>query len=100
MDTDVYVFSQASNMGAYLMKNCCKILEEEVRIIKKIQQDETWLEGERRHCEVSPEDQKVKERAEQVILEHLQDIEREALYHCYDENNKDCQVCKRCIIGE
>lgn len=100
MNVNADVLERFDNTEAYLMKKCCKILDEEIKIIKKIQSDEIWLEGERRHCEVSKEDSKVKEKTEQVIMEHLQEIEEEALSHCYVENNEDCKKCKICIKGK
>jgi hypothetical protein len=40
----------------------------ELQVIQKIIQDETWLEGERRGCWVSPEDPVVRERVCAVVL--------------------------------
>jgi hypothetical protein len=40
----------------------------ELPVIEKIIQDETWLEGERRGCPVTPEDPVVRENVCQVIL--------------------------------
>ncbi len=37
-------------------------------LIRKIIEDETWLEGERRHQPVSPEDPQVRENVCRVIL--------------------------------
>jgi hypothetical protein len=44
------------------------ILTSEVQVIKKIIRDETWLEGERRGCPVSPEDTVVRERVCAIVL--------------------------------
>ena len=43
-------------------------LFQQLPIIRKIIADETWLEGERRGCAVSPTDAAVRERVCQVIL--------------------------------
>lgn len=50
------------------MKSLDRITFLELSIIEKIIADETWLEGERRHCEVSPRDPVVQENVCQVIL--------------------------------
>ena len=44
------------------------ILFHELPVIQKIIDDETWLEGERRHCWVSPEDPVVRENVCIVLL--------------------------------
>jgi hypothetical protein len=44
------------------------VLLQEIPAIKKIIADETWLEGERRGCPVSPSDGVVRENVCQVIL--------------------------------
>lgn len=44
------------------------ILAREAQVIKKIIRDETWLEGERRGCPVSPNDAVVRERVCEIIL--------------------------------
>jgi hypothetical protein len=44
------------------------IIAREIPIIQKIIQDETWFEGERRGCFVSPDDPIVQLNACQVIL--------------------------------
>ncbi|PTY00539.1 hypothetical protein [Opitutus sp. ER46] len=44
------------------------VLLRELPVIQKIIQDETWLEGERRGCPVSPSDHVVRENVCQVIL--------------------------------
>lgn len=42
--------------------------------IQKIIEDETWLEGERRHCWVSPDDPVVRENVCRVILRIGQEL--------------------------
>lgn len=44
------------------------IVTREIPVIQKIIQDETWLEGERRGCSVSPADSVVREKVCDVIL--------------------------------
>jgi hypothetical protein len=44
------------------------ILAREAQVIKKIIRDETWLEGERRGCPVSPEDAVVRARVCDIVL--------------------------------
>ncbi len=44
------------------------VIFRELSLIHKIIADETWLEGERRGCEVSPRDPVVRENVCQVIL--------------------------------
>ena len=44
------------------------IISRELTWIQKVIQDETWLEGERRHSPVSPDDPKVREIVCAVIL--------------------------------
>jgi hypothetical protein len=45
------------------------VLFREIPVIRKIIQDETWLEGERRGCEVAPTDCVVRENVCRVILQ-------------------------------
>ena len=45
------------------------VLFREIPVIRKIIQDETWLEGERRGCEVAPTDHVVRENVCRVILQ-------------------------------
>lgn len=47
---------------------CDPILYRQLPVIQKIIDDETWLEGERRGCWVSPDDPVVCENVCQVIL--------------------------------
>ncbi len=44
------------------------IILREIPVIRKIIQDETWLEGERRGCVVKADDQIVRERVCEVVL--------------------------------
>ena len=44
------------------------ILIREIPVIQQIIRDETWLEGERRGCAVTPDDQVVRENVCRVIL--------------------------------
>jgi hypothetical protein len=44
------------------------VVVRQVPLIKKIIADETWLEGERRRCAVSPNDPVVREKVCQVVL--------------------------------
>ena len=54
------------------------IIFRELRVIHQIILDETWLEGERRGCYVSPEDPVVRENVCRVILRIGQQL-RESL---------------------
>lgn len=45
------------------------VLLREIPVIRKIIQDETWLEGERRGCHVMPDDRVVRENVCRVILQ-------------------------------
>jgi hypothetical protein len=44
------------------------VVERELPVIRKIIQDETWLEGERRGCRVNADDRVVRERVCEVVL--------------------------------
>ena len=44
------------------------VIHSELRVIKQIIRDETWLEGERRGCAVSPNDPVVRENTCRIIL--------------------------------
>ena len=44
------------------------IVLRELPVIQKVIEDETWYEGERRGCYVSPEDPVVREKVCEVIL--------------------------------
>ena len=58
------------------MNSCDPIVFQQLPVIQKIIQDETWLEGERRGCHVRPDDSVVRERVCEVVLrvgQHLRD---------------------------
>lgn len=44
------------------------VISQQIPVIHKIIQDETWLEGERRGCRVPPNDPAVRENVCRVIL--------------------------------
>ncbi len=50
------------------MKLLDPVLFHQLQMIEKIIQDETWLEGERRGCTVSPRDAIVREKVCTIIL--------------------------------
>jgi hypothetical protein len=50
------------------------VLRREIPVIQKIIRDETWLEGERRGCPVSPTDRVVRENVCKVILRIGQEL--------------------------
>jgi hypothetical protein len=50
------------------MNSVDPVLFRELPVIRKIIEDETWLEGERRGCPVSPYDPAVREKVCLVIL--------------------------------
>jgi hypothetical protein len=54
------------------------VLHHELPVIRKIIDDETWLEGERRGCQVLPTDEIVRERVCEVVLRIGQEL-RETL---------------------
>jgi hypothetical protein len=60
------------------MKTSDPVLFRELPIIQKIIDDETWLEGERRGCHVSPDDQVVREKVCEIVLRVGQEL-RESL---------------------
>jgi hypothetical protein len=45
-----------------------KIIRLEVELVRKMIEDETWLEGERRHCPVWDHDPAVQLRVADIIL--------------------------------
>jgi hypothetical protein len=45
------------------------VVVKEIPVIRKIIQDEMWLEGERRGCQVPPDDRVVRENVCRVILQ-------------------------------
>ena len=44
------------------------VLHRQLPVIRKIIQDETWLEGERRGCPVTPDDRVVREKVCEIVL--------------------------------
>jgi hypothetical protein len=54
------------------------VVSHELPVIRKIIEDETWLEGERRGCRVTPDDHVVRDRVCAVILRIGQQL-REAV---------------------
>jgi hypothetical protein len=50
------------------MLPCDPVLHHQIPVIQKIIQDETWLEGERRGCQVTADDCVVRENVCRVIL--------------------------------
>ena len=56
------------------------VVVRELPVIDKIIHDETWLEGERRGCPVSPKDPVVRENVCRVILRIGREL-RERLMH-------------------
>ena len=54
------------------------VVSRELPVIKKIIDDETWLEGERRGCQVRPDDRAVRERVCAIVLQIGQQL-RESL---------------------
>lgn len=71
------------------MSNCFRIIEEEIKRIKKIQADETWYEGERQHCQIAANDTTVLQRVEQIVIQNIDKIEHEVFQQvCFDCENK------------
>jgi hypothetical protein len=60
------------------MNPCDHILFQQLPVIRKIIEDETWLEAERRGCHVTSDDCMVRDRVCQVILRVGQQL-RESL---------------------
>lgn len=50
------------------------VLHHEIPVIRKIIADETWLEGERRGCAVSPDDRAVRDKVCTIVLEIGQEL--------------------------
>jgi len=55
-----------------------RFTKREMAVIRKIIADETWLEGERRSCEVQPDDPVVLENVAAVIMRIGQQMREEA----------------------
>lgn len=58
------------------------ILFRQLQVVQKIIADETWLEGERRGCPVSPHDRVVRENVCRVILRVGQEMREVATRAC------------------
>ena len=58
------------------MENLDPVAFRELPVIQKIIEDETWYEGERRGCWVSPSDPVVRENVCQVVLRIGGDLRR------------------------
>ena len=50
------------------MKHSDPVLHRQLPAIRKIIQDETWLEGERRGCPVAPDDHVVRAKVCDIVL--------------------------------
>lgn len=74
-------------MEDFSMISTKTLIELELKKIKKIVADETWLEGERRHCPVSPDDAEVQKHVNQVVLQYADQITNEAIEEL---NNQNC----------
>ena len=97
MNSNTNVIGFSTNGRGFDMKKCSKLIQEEVTLIKKIQKDEAWLEGERRNAYVDLNDNVVKEKIDNLLSSHIKEIEVEALRHCYKDDDEDCRKCKECI---
>ena len=75
---------------------CSKLAEAEMRIIRKMQDDETYYEGERRHCPVDRDDPAVKGKCNEIIMLHIDQIEEEAVKDCISREDK-CRKCLKCL---
>jgi hypothetical protein len=50
------------------MRSADPTLLRQLPLIRKIIDDETWLEGERRGCSVSPQDPRVRLKVAEIVL--------------------------------
>jgi hypothetical protein len=75
---------------------CSKLMEAEVRIVRKIRNDETYLESERRHCWVGGDDPGVRSKCNEIIKSHISEIEREAVADCL-VHQEQCRKCLKCL---
>lgn len=71
------------------------IVFQEIRIIEKIIRDETWLEGERRGCPVSPRDPVVCENVCKIILRIGAELRRELSKQAKTSFDCPCQQERR-----
>ncbi len=56
-----------------------EIIKAQISTVTKIINDETWYEGERRHCPVESSDFAVKEKVNKIILECGEQMRRDAV---------------------
>lgn len=75
---------------------CDKLLKKEVEMVEKIKKDELWLEGERRNHFVPEDDKMVAQKVNEIITEHVVDIEHEAAHWCLLNCEKKCDKCLLC----
>jgi hypothetical protein len=64
------------------------VIFRQLPVIQKIIQDETWLEGERRGCCVTPDDRVVRENVCQVILRIGQQL-RDSINASFAHSNEN-----------
>ena len=74
------------------MKTFDPILFRQLPMIKKIIEDETWLEGERRGCRVGSDDRVVRDRVCQVILRIGQQLRDSLSGHSGPIHNPPAEV--------
>lgn len=78
------------------MDGCSKIMQAEKGIILRIQQNEAWYEGERRHSFVDINDPAVTGRCNEIMMKNVTEIEKEAVRQCISQN-EECRQCLKCI---
>jgi hypothetical protein len=61
------------------MKTNDPFLFRQLQVVQKIIEDETWLEGERRGCAVTPDDEVVRENVCRVVLRIGREMRANAL---------------------
>ncbi len=59
--------------------NASDIIKAQIPLVKKIINDETWYEGERRHAPVAPDDTAVREKVLDIITRNGDKILTEAI---------------------
>jgi hypothetical protein len=81
------MFTASVAAQANAMKLHDPIAQHQLPVIRQIIQDETWLEGERRGCHVSPKDHVVRENVCRVVLRIGQQM-RDSFSHLHlsDQN--------------
>ena len=65
------------------------VVVRELPVIDQIIRDETWLEGERRRCSVSPRDPVVQEKVCAVILRIGRELRENILHEMTGEQKQD-----------